>query len=149
MSKTVEGRRTPLVVDRTLDLAFIIMYVIFALWALISSVENIPSFDRVSTTLYQFIYGGAVGTFAAIAATAAILQFFRTGGVRKDHKEKIELYAVVLATGFIFVYPCVLAFNLFILHAKGVEAGFVLSLYYVLFPLWRIRHLWKRIKLHV
>lgn len=149
MSKTLDGRRTPLVVDRTLDIAFIVMYVIFMLWALISSVENIPSFDRVTSTFYQFVYGGAVGTFAAVAATAAVLQFIKTGGVRKDHKEKIELYSVVLMTGFIFVYPCVLAFNLFILHTHGVDAAFVLSLFYLVFPLWRIRHLWKRIKLHV
>lgn len=147
LKKFLDRPKTPLVVDRRFDIYFIIIWFTYVAWAISSAIEQIISVNSIFDNVYLFAWSGAVGTSALIAAIFAILGFIPTG-MQRVAKEKVEMYALIILTGFVFVYPCVLLYNQFVLHTnfEFFISTFVLSLRYLIAPLYRIAHLWGRIK---
>lgn len=143
-----DGPHTPLVVDRKFDMFFIVLWSIYATWALVSSIEEIPSFSMLAVPISQFIWGGLLGTVSFMATIFSIMTFFPSG-LSRVGKEKLELLSVIMIGGFIAVYPCVIAYNIVVFDNWNALAGFVLSLSYMLAPVYRAVHLWGRIKQRV
>ena len=145
LKKFLDRPKTALVVDRRFDIYFIIMWFIYVSWAIGTSIEKLPSMNSMADNIYQFMWSGAIGTSALVAMTFAILSFIPTP-MSRVLKEKIEMYAVIILSGFIFVYPCVILYNVTILDNVSIAAAFSLSFSYLLTPLYRVVHLWWRIK---
>ena len=145
LKKFLDRPKTPLVVDRRFDIYFIIMWFIYVSWAIGTSVEKLPSMNSMADNIYQFMWSGAIGTSALVAMIFAILGFVPTPMCRLT-KEKVEMYAVIILAGFIFVYPCVILYNVAVLDNVSIAAAFTLSFSYLLTPLYRVAHLWGRIK---
>lgn len=148
MKKFLDGPKTPLIVDRRFDMAFMLLWLIYSAWAFTSGIEAIPSLNAVADSIYQTVWALLLGFSALIAFVFAGLTFIPTPMARVT-KEKVEMYSVISLAGLIFVYPCVLLFNLVALMDSTFAPGFVLSLSYLVFTVYRIMHLWSRIKAHV
>lgn len=148
LKKFLDKPRTPLVVDRRFDIYFILMWFIYVSWAVGTSIQKLPSMNSMADNVYEFMWSGAIGTSALVAMIFAILGFIPTLMPRVA-KEKIEMYAVIILSGFIFVYPCVILYNVAVLDNVSIAAAFTLSFSYLLTPLYRIAHLWGRIKSNV
>lgn len=150
LSKFFDGPRSPLVVDRRFDIYFIFVWFTYVAWAITSAVEQIVSAHSIFDNVYLFAWSGALGTSALVAMIFAFLGFIPTP-MRRVAKEKVEVYALILLCGFVSVYPCVLIYNEFVLHAhfEFFASTFVLSLRYLIAPIYRIMHLWGRIKSNV
>lgn len=144
-SRFLDHPNTPVVVDRKFDIYFGITFFLYAAWAFVSTLEHIPTVNRVASDTYQYLWSGAIGTFALVATMFIILSFLPTRMSRVT-KEKIELVAVILLSGFVSVYPCILLFNWLALGNPQVSAAFFLSLMYILTPLYRATHLIRRIR---
>ena len=145
-----DGPKTPLVVDRRFDIYFILLWFTYVGWAILSSIEQIVSVNSFYDNVYLFFWTGALGTSALIAMMFAILGFVPTAMVRVA-KEKVEMYALIILCGFVFVYPCILIYNQYVLHThfEFFMSSLLLSFRYLIAPLYRITHLWGRIKSNV
>ena len=148
LKRFFDGPKTPLVVDRRFDIYFIIKWGIYVSWAISSALEQITSPNSIFDDVYQFAWSGAVGTTALVAMMFAIMGFIPTPMARVT-KEKMEMYALIILSGFVFVYPCVIIYNELVLHHPFVTTSFILSIFYMTPPLYRIIYLWGRIKSNV
>lgn len=145
LKRFLDRPKTPLIVDRRFDIYFIAMWFIYVSWAIGTTIAKLPSMNSMAGNIYQFAWSGVVGTSALIAMIFAILSFIPTK-MSRVFKEKVEMYAVIMLAGFIFVYPCVILYDVAVLDNLSIAAALALSFSYILTPLYRITHLWGRIK---
>lgn len=143
MPKLRARPRDPLILDRWLDVAFACLWGIYAAWGLTTLLVGLPTITINTPEWYSAVWAGAVGILSAIAFLACVSLFFLT----RPHflvKKKIERYAVVALVFFILVYPVLL-----IASATGGDIDraslAVLSVSYVIFPIYRIYVLTSRI----
>ena len=148
LKRFLDGPKTPLVVDRRFDIYFIIKWAIYVAWAISSAIEQIISPGSIFDNLYLFAWSGALGTSALVAMMFAILGFVPTTMARVS-KEKMEMYSLIILSGFVFVYPCIILYDQLVLGHTLTPTTFVLSIFYLTPPLYRIMHLWGRIKSNV
>lgn len=137
--------REPIITNRGLDLLAVLSWLCFAWWGILSTINGVPSIERASTPLYQLIWGGSIGVLALIGAIMAGSMFFNIPFVSPAMKKWVELSAVVLMTGFVSVYPTVIITQALAGHPDYTALSGI-AIYYILFPVWRILHLWGRIK---
>lgn len=145
-----DGPKTPLVVDRRFDIYFIIVWFTYVAWAIGSAIEQILSVNSFFDNIYLFVWSGLIGTSAMLSAMFAILGFVPTP-MSRVNKEKIEMYSLIILAGLVSVYPCVLIYNQFVLHThfEFFASTLVLSVRYLIAPIYRTMHLWGRIKNNV
>lgn len=144
LRRFLERVHEPIVTDRGLDVASIIQWTIYAAWGIVSTVAQIPTLAKVTPDAYGIVWGAAIGVTMLIAAGAAASTFF--GGPGRIRTKRVELFALVLAIFIIAVYPILLVVQAFVLGDVNRWALAVLSLSYLVFPLFRTRHLVKRIR---
>lgn len=134
----------PVVITREYDLAYMILWALYAWWGIQSIVSKIPTIDKVSSDAYGVAWAGGIALFSLIALCAAISVFFETK-LSQPTKKRIELYSVIILLGFIAVYP--LSLTVLSFHGDtGRQATTVLAYTYLVFPYLRVRYLNRRIK---
>lgn len=135
--------RDPLQVTRELDVFFIIAWVIYALWGWTASVVGLPSVTETAGSEYNQLWSATIGFFGTAAAIACASIFFKTR-LNQITKKRIELGAVLGLAGFVAFYPVALAVQAVTVGVSAPSA--IVSLLFVLIPVFRIRHLQVRIK---
>jgi len=145
MPKRLYTLRDPVVVTRELDLAYIILWALYAWWGIQSLITTLPSISMVSSNLYSTVWAGSIAILSSIAMVTAILVFFRTGRWSQPAKKRLEEYVVMLLCGVILVYPAAVIFLSF--HGDTDRLAIIpVALSYLIFPLLRVRLLNRRIK---
>ncbi|MDQ7877380.1 hypothetical protein Q9R08_05250 [Microbacterium sp. QXD-8] len=136
----------PVITDRSVDLVFVAYWLCFTWWGVASLIAGVPTIQNSTTAVYELWWGGSITGLSFIAALAAASTFISTTDVKKRARRKtIEMSAVLMLTGFLFVYPMLLI----VAAAQGDQgrvAIVALGFQYLLFPAWRARHLFKRIR---
>jgi hypothetical protein len=136
----------PVIADRSVDLMAVVFWACYAGWGTVSTISGIPTIADTTTPLYELVWGGSIGILALVAFLAAYRTFFATTDVRHRIRRKvIELVSVSVLAGFISVYP------MFLIGAVlsgdiGRAAAVFVAVSYLIFPTWRVRHLYKRIR---
>lgn len=127
-----------------IDVAAAAYWGIYALWGLLASILGIATITQTVGSAYNFLWSGAIGTLCTVACIAAVSLFFETGRLTNVVKKQVELWAVRLLSCIIFVYP-ILLFITAISGDTNRAPTAVLSLSYLIFPLYRTYVLKKRI----
>lgn len=139
-------RKEPLVADHSLDIMCMLMWLIYGLWGILSTVQHVTILNA-GFQWYPILWGAVIGIGSWIAFLGAFMLFV----VKPDDLDarifwkRLETYAVTALVGFVFVYPSLQLYNL--VDGEGVARYdmAVLSWSYLLVPLWRIGHLRARI----
>lgn len=138
--------REPLVADRTLDVMAAAFWLAYAGWGIASTITGLAPITDAGGNTYRLFWGAAIGGFSLAAAFACIITFIGSRTLQTRIRKKVtELISVCALTGFVSVYPLVV-----ILEVIGGEMGRLapafLALSFVIFPTWRVRHLFLRIR---
>ena len=144
MPKLVARPSDPLFVTRELDVFFIIAWGIYAAWGVAASLAGIPTVTSASGELYNTIWAGLIAITAFGSFWSAISIFYKTK-LQQVVKKRVERAFLWMLTVLVIVYPSFLLISV-IEGDMGRLAAFIVSLLYVLIPVFRIRHLTKRIK---
>jgi hypothetical protein len=137
----------PLVVTREFDLAYMLLWALYAWWGIQAIITRIPTISIVSDNLYEIMWAAGISTFSLIALFFSGYVYFRTK-LSQVLKKRIELYAVIILIGFIAVYP--LSATILAFHGDPDRlASAVIAYTFLVFPLLRVRHLNRRIKQYV
>lgn len=143
--KKLASPSDPLLLDRMIDVAAAAYWAIYALWALLAGFLGIATITHAAGEFYNFMWSAGIGTFSVIALLASISLFFDLGPrFSPSTKKKIELYAVRSLSILIAVYPVLLFVAAFAGDGNRAPSA-VLSLSYLVFPLFRSYVLKKRI----
>lgn len=138
--------REPVIADRTIDAAFIAYWLSFAGWGFSALLVGIPTISRETTAVYELWWGASVGSLAVVAALGAACTFLQTERVQTRVRRKtVEMTAALALLGFLAVYPIFVIIS----AAQGDTARLALSflaVQYLIFPAWRARHLFLRIR---
>lgn len=138
--------KDPLVLDRSIDLAAAITWLIFAFWGLVASITGLETIVSAAGPLYAFLWAGGIGTFATIACAAATSLFFDLGTrLAPPLKKRIELWAVRSLSLLIGLYPLLLFIAGVFSNDGNRLITAVLTLSLLVFPLYRIHVLKARI----
>jgi hypothetical protein len=130
--------KDPLVVNRELDLLFVLCWWALSAWGIISTIKGVPSVQAESGVNYGFLWSLGVTVSAIGAAIFGALIFFKTpiGQVTKKRLERTCCWAMFF---FVAYYPVALA-----LQGKIESASLVMI--FLFLPLYRARVLTDRIK---
>lgn len=135
----------PLLLDRWVDVAFAVLWGIYALWALAASILGIATITGHVGPLYNFVWSVSVGFFATVSCLAATSLFFDLGSrLRPPFKKRIELWGVRTMGCLITVYPVLLFISAFGGDGNRFPSA-ILATSYLVFPLLRVYVLKKRI----
>lgn len=135
---------SPLILDRWLDVAFAVLWGVYACWGITTLIVGLPTITINTPEWYSTVWAGSVGSLAALAFLACLSLFF-AGRPNFILKKKIERGAVICLIAFILVYPVLL----FAASREGDTdrtSLAVLSVSYIVFPVYRVYVLNKRIK---
>lgn len=138
--------RDPVIADRTVDLMAIAYWFCFSGWGVASTIAGIPTITNATTPLYELVWGGTVGLLSFIACAAAASTFVNSRTtMARIRKKQTEIWAVSMLAGCIAVYPILIG-----VAALGGDADriatFFVSVSFLIFPTWRVRHLYYRIR---
>lgn len=139
-------RRLPLVVDRRLDLAAIILFAIYGLWGVATTYVN-TSILQVEITFYPVVWGAMTGLVALLAFASAVYTFFLAPPrvKRRLWALRLEMASVAILAGHIAVYPALVFIGVFFGDLNRPDLA-ILSLSYIVFPVWRVLDLISRIQ---
>jgi hypothetical protein len=136
----------PVIADRSLDLMAVVYWACYAGWGMSATIAGIPTIADTATRLYELIWGGSIGILSFVAFLAAARTFLTTVEVHARIRNKVtELAATSMLAGFISVYPLFLIGAALSGDGSRIAASF-LAVSYLIFPTWRVRHLYKRIR---
>lgn len=135
----------PLLLDRMIDVCAAAYWLVYTLWAILAGVLGIATITHAAGEFYNFMWSAGIGTFSLVALLTSISLFFDFGErFAPPFKKKVELYAVRCLIILIAVYPVLLFLSAF--GGDTVRApSAVLSLSYLIFPIFRTYVLKKRI----
>jgi glucan phosphoethanolaminetransferase (alkaline phosphatase superfamily) len=139
MEASPNTRRVPVLVDSRLNTAFMIKYIIYAVFGLLGAISGTPTVEAVAgltvaRTVAAFICVGAI--VAAVAVKYSI---------KSRVWKRIELYATWVVISFVSVYfisAVILAFQ----GDRGRVSAGMLALGLIVLPIWRIGWLIKELR---
>lgn len=136
----------PLIADRSIDLAAVLTWLCFAGWGIATGIAGLRTISELTSQWYELAWGSSIGALALIACIAAFSTFFNNPNLLvRIRKKTFEFWSVSIMAGFISVYP-IFAF-IQALSGDGNRVALVfVAVSYLIFPVWRVRHLSKRIK---
>lgn len=135
----------PLLVTREIDVFFAIAWAIFASWGYLAVFHGLETITLAAGPLFNFLWALSIALLSTIATLASVFLFFRTSASQVT-KKRIELAAAWGLVFLIAVYPVYLGIRTVVTDNNNLWASTVLSLLYLLIPVFRIRNLRYRIK---
>jgi hypothetical protein len=135
----------PLIVDREFDLFFLCAWLVYMGWGISAAIAGVPTITLVQGGVYNLIWAISLSVTALMCALSCLGIFYATGYVKAITKKKIELGFAYLLTGIVSVYPAFVWIQALAGDETRVATSFV-SLLYILIPVYRIRHLTRRIR---
>ena len=141
---------SPVIVSRWLDVAFAGLWLVVMLWGIVSGFAGIQTLNNVAGTVtsFQAVWSFSIALLAFIALCAISLTFL-PAPIPPLRRKKVELYAVILLTGLIAVYPCSLIYLVLVDGDIDRLALATISLSYPIFPVWRAGYLRGKIMNYV
>lgn len=124
-------RRKPLLVDDSLNKAFTVKYVIYALFGLSGVLVGIPSITIVAGEWASTLLAAIVAVSSTLAAIAS------WHSIKGGKWVGRELYATIIAVVFLGVYSV----TLIVLALQGVGNRSnlaIIALAFLVFPIWKI-----------
>lgn len=136
----------PVITDRSVDLVFVAYWLCFTWWGVASLLAGVPTIEKSTTAIYEVWWGASITGLSFVAAVAAAVMFIPSTDVRVRMRRKtVEMCTALVLAGFLIVYPMLLTMAA-IEGDRGRVANIALGVQYLLFPAWRARHLFKRIR---
>jgi hypothetical protein len=136
----------PVVVDRGIDLLAAMLWLMYGLWGVFAVSAHIETLSRVVTTDYTIPWGAAIAALALAGSMAAFSTLKFGATPVRIFKKQIELWCVSMLGPLITLYPALLLIRVCSHPGFEVLSQFVLALTLIMFPVWRIRNLVKRIR---
>lgn len=134
----------PVVTNRWIEVAFVILWAIYGTWGVMSLLSGIPTLADATQSWYQVLWSGAVGILSYTAMIFAVSVFF---GVKPSPvtKKQFERGSVIALTAFIAIYPALLTIAAFEGDTDRIATA-ILALSYLVFPVFRVYMLTQKIK---
>jgi hypothetical protein len=137
--------RDPVIADRTVDLMAAAYWLCYAGWGIASTIAGLNTVTNASSLAYTDFWGGSIGVLGLVAFVATVGTFVNSRDIEMRIRKKVaELVCVCILGGFVSLYPLLL-----LIAAIGGDATriapFFAAVSYVIFPMWRVRHLFFRI----
>lgn len=130
--------KRPVLLDSSVKRAFIIMYLMYALWGAAAFFYGIQTINLVAGNVIDDVWALIVCLISTLAATSA--------GVGRD---KFEAYVTAIWIGFVLIYPCTLIYRVFVLGDLAAFAAIFLGIGYLVIPSWRFFFLIRRVRASV
>lgn len=138
--------REPVVADRSIDLMAAGFWLCFAGWGVASTIAGLPTISISTTSTYELFWGASIASLSLIALMATSSTFCNSKNVAtRIRKKLIELVSVSMLAGFVAVYPILLFTMVWHGDLDRVASVFSASSF-LIFPTWRVRHLYFRIR---
>lgn len=135
----------PIITNRWVDVAYGILWSIYAMWGVLVFFAGLPTIASQSPGWYEPVWSVFIATLSALAAISAFSLFVRVPGFDQVKKKTIELGTVIALTAFVAIYPILL-----VTAAFGGDqtraANAILAFSYLVFPILRVYMLRQRIK---
>lgn len=145
--KLIKAKRfEPLITDHRIDLMSMTMWLLLGLWGVLSTVANVTVLKDVSN-VYPIVWGSAIGLASLCAFIFALNTFSCPPSLipQRIKWKRAEMIADSVLVGLIIIYPALMFLNMFDGKDTPRPDLFVLSLTYLVVPMWRIGHLASRI----
>lgn len=138
MPRLIAHPRDPVMVDRKLDVAYALYWLILAAWGFVAAFKGLASIREQFGAIYSFYWPLFIATIATVGLVAAVSFFFRTR-LAQTTKKRIERTAAIAQSLVVGVYPVALVLS-------GNYPSAILLLVFILIPVYRIIVLNQRIK---
>lgn len=145
MPKLRARPRDPLILNRWVDVAYIVYWLIYAAWGVMTLVVGLPTLEINTPEWYSTVWAGALGGLSAVAGITAATFFWDSKRFHFIAKKKFERSTVLVLLAFILVYPGLLIGAAFAGDESRMSLA-VHSLSYLVFPVLRLYILSFRIK---
>lgn len=135
----------PIITNRWLDVAYVFLWVIYAMWGTLVFFAGLPTIATQSPGWYEPLWSVCIATLSALAAIFALSLFLKVPKISQVRKKKLEQGTVIALTAFVAIYPILL-----VTAAFGGDqirmANSILAFSYLVFPIFRVYLLRQRIK---
>lgn len=133
------ARKSPLVVNRSIDWAFFALWICYGLWGFSAAIIN-TTYLRVPLTFYPTIWGCGIAFFALVACTAILRSLACDQDQLKERifAKRVEALSVTAMAGFIAVYPILQFLRLFTDDPPRPDLVF-LGLSYMVMIIFRVK----------
>lgn len=114
LAEAWQRRRSVLVVDRKLDLAFFILIALYSGWGWVSAIVN-TTILNVPLDLYPTFWGAGIGLAGLVACSAILSSFFLAGDQFQERilQKRIEVAGLTIMGSLIAVHPILQLLRLF------------------------------------
>lgn len=139
-------RKSPVVLDRRYDGAFLCLWALYGAWGISSAVVN-TQYLNVPVGWYPTLWGTGIGIFAMVACCTILASFFTAADRFKERirQKKIEAIAVAGMGGLIAVYPFLQLLRLITEYPPRPDSLF-LGLSYMVMVIYRVSSQLRRAK---
>lgn len=137
-------RKEAVIADHRIDIMSMMMWLLLGTWGILSTVQQVTILKE-TINWYPVVWGSSIATLCLLAFIGVLMIFMVP---HNDYRSRIqwkqlELTAVSILACVIAVYPVLMFKGLF--DDSPRPDLFVLSLTYLIVPIWRIGHLRSRI----
>lgn len=137
----------PVMADKSIDAQAALVWFAVAMWGFWAVITGVATITLATNHVYESVWGISIFISAAIAGGAAAATFIPTTNIlNRIRRKRVEFGALCVLLGFLAVYPALLL----VLSLAGDwarVAPFYGSLPVVIFGVWRLRHLYRRMSL--
>lgn len=133
----------PVLTDKTLDLAFAVKYFIFSVFGAVGAASTVPAISVVGGAVYELFW--TISIFLVSLAATALVLYNLFHQPTKWNTIKLEFYTTIGVVFLVGTYSGALI----TLALQGSDTRYslaVISLSLLVFPVWRLRQLWKKLK---
>lgn len=134
----------PVFVDKTLLWALSIWYAVFAFWGVAAFYFGIRTIDITAGDSFGAWYALAICLVSAILLPLPIFP-----DNEKHVAERVEKYVTIAWLAIVSLYPISLAYQTIVNYDDTRAQLTVLSLAYLVFPIWRFTFLFRKHRTHV
>lgn len=134
---TARQHQKPMLVDNSLNRAFSVKHLIFAVFGISGIITSIPSISIVAGEFIATIISGIITVAAVVAA------YFSWNFLRGPRYQRWELYSTITVVVFVGVYVANLIYLAVIGEGNRINVAVIASALLV-FPVWRIKFILKK-----
>lgn len=147
LGRIIARLNEPVMADKSIDAEAALVWFAASLWGFWAVIAGVATITLATNSVYESIWGISIFISGAIAGGSASATFIPTSNILQRIKRKrVEFGALCVLLGFLSVYPALLL----VLSLAGDwsrVAPFYGSLPLVIFAVWRLRHLYRRMSL--
>lgn len=152
LHRAIAHRRDPVVADHRLDWSIGFLWLLYGLWGILTPIvaENVVL--ATAPSFYPVVWGVCIGVCGLSAAGAVLWNLIAAASETVDSlsrriaSKRWEMFSVTAMGMFIAAHPVIQFFGLVSGQWDRFDT-FALSFSYLIMPLWRVTHLFDRIRM--